>query len=73
MFLAAADHYDSSHQALAVLLGLKGLRVNEACDTNVEDLAVERGHRTLRITGKGSDRRERFNRTQPTRVRPGRG
>jgi integrase/recombinase XerD len=54
MFLAAADHYDSSHQALAVLLGLNGLRVSEACETNVEDLAVERGHRILRITGKGN-------------------
>ena len=54
MFLAAADHYDFAHQALAVLLGLNGLRVSEACETNVEDLAVERGHRTLRITGKGN-------------------
>jgi integrase/recombinase XerD len=54
MFLAAADHYDVAHQALAVLLGLNGLRVSEACETNVEDLAVERGHRILRITGKGN-------------------
>jgi integrase len=37
-----------------VLLGLNGLRVREACETNVEDLAVERGHRILRITGKGN-------------------
>jgi len=43
MFLAAADRYDSAHQALAVLLGLNGLRVSEACETNVEDLALERG------------------------------
>jgi integrase/recombinase XerD len=35
MFLAAADHYNSPHQALAVLLGLNGLRVSEACETNV--------------------------------------
>ena len=54
VFLATADHYDYAHQALAVLLGLNGLRVSEACETNVEDLAVERGHRTLRITGKGN-------------------
>lgn len=53
MFLAAADRYDAAHLALAVLLGLNGLRVSEACETNVEDLAVERGHRILRITGKG--------------------
>ena len=40
--------------ALAVLLGLNGLRVSEACETNVEDLAFERGHRTLKIMGKGN-------------------
>jgi site-specific recombinase XerD len=54
VFLATADRYDHAHQALAVLLGLNGLRVSEACETNVEDLAVERGHRILRITGKGN-------------------
>jgi integrase/recombinase XerD len=54
VFLATADHYDHAHQVLAVLLGLKGLRVSEACKTNVEDLAVERGHRILRIAGKGN-------------------
>ena len=32
---------------------LNGLRVSEACD-NIEDLAVQRGHCTLRILGKGS-------------------
>ncbi|MGF1600308.1 MAG: tyrosine-type recombinase/integrase [Acidimicrobiales bacterium] len=53
VFLATAEHYDHTHQALAVLLGLNGLRVSEACATNVEDLAVERGHRTLRVVGKG--------------------
>jgi len=35
------------------LLGLNGLRVSEACGVNVEDLGFERGHRTLRIAGKG--------------------
>jgi len=39
---------------LAALLGMNGLRAGEACDTNVEDLAVERDHRILRITGKGT-------------------
>ena len=34
--------------------GLNGLRVNEACATNIEDLGFERGHRTLRIVGKGN-------------------
>jgi site-specific recombinase XerD len=37
-----------------VLLGLNGLRVSEACDTNTEDLGMERGHRVLHIPGKGS-------------------
>ena len=45
---------DHAHAALAVLLGLNGLRVSEACDTNIEDLAFERGHRVLRIVGKGN-------------------
>ena len=53
-FLFAAESYDQDHAALAVLLGLNGLRVSEACGTNVEDLGLERGHRTLRIMGKGN-------------------
>jgi integrase/recombinase XerD len=53
-FLFTAERFDKSHAALAVLLGLNGLRVSEACGTNVEDLAFTQGHRTLRIMGKGS-------------------
>jgi site-specific recombinase XerD len=53
-FLFTAERFDRDHAALAVLLGLNGLRVSEACGTNIEDLAVQRGHRTLRIVGKGS-------------------
>jgi integrase len=53
VFLFTADQYDRDHAALAVLLGLNGLRVSEACASNVEDLGLERGHRTLRILGKG--------------------
>lgn len=53
-FLFTAENYDRAHAALAVLLGLNGLRVSEACATNVEDLGFERGHRTLRIVGKGN-------------------
>ena len=53
VFLFTAEQYDRAHAALAVLLGLNGLRVSEACATNVEDLGIERGHRTLRILGKG--------------------
>lgn len=53
-FLFTAERYDHAHTALAMLLGLNGLRVSEACSANVEDLGFERGHRTLRIVGKGN-------------------
>ena len=53
-FRFTAERFDHAHAALAVLLGLNGLRVSEACGTNVEDLGFERGHRTLRIVGKGN-------------------
>ena len=53
-FLFTAEHFDRDHAALAVLLGLNGLRVSEACATDVDDLGFERGHRTLRILGKGN-------------------
>ena len=53
-FLFTAEHYDDAHAALAVLLGLNGLRVSEACASDIEDLAFEHGHRTLRIIGKGN-------------------
>jgi integrase len=54
VFVFTAEQYDRDHAALAVLLGLNGLRVSEACATNIEDLGSERGHRTLRILGKGT-------------------
>lgn len=53
-FLFTAERFDHAHAALAVLLGLNGLRVSEACGTNIEDLGFERGHRTLAIVGKGN-------------------
>ena len=53
-FLFTAEQYDRDHAALAVLLGLNGLRVSEACATNIEDLGLERGHRILGIVGKGN-------------------
>jgi integrase len=56
-FLFTAERYDPTHAALAVLLGLNGLRVSEACGANIEDLAVQRGHRTLAIVGKGQQAR----------------
>jgi integrase/recombinase XerD len=54
VFLFTAEQHDRDHAALAVLLGLNGLRVSEACSTNIEDLGFERGHRTLRFLGKGN-------------------
>ena len=54
VFLFTSERCDREHAALAALLGLNGLRVSEACATNVEDLGLERGHRTLQIMGKGS-------------------
>jgi site-specific recombinase XerC len=44
----------ATNAALAVLLGLNGLRVSEACATSIEDLGFQGGHRSLRIIGKGN-------------------
>lgn len=38
-----------------MLLGLNGLRVSGACETDIGDLGFDRGHRTLRILGKGHE------------------
>lgn len=36
------------------MLGLLGLRVNEACNVRIQDIhGLERGHRTLTLVGKG--------------------
>ncbi len=40
VFLFTAERYDREHAALAVLLGRNGLRVSQACATNVEDLGL---------------------------------
>jgi integrase/recombinase XerD len=53
-FLFTAERFDHAHATLAVLLGLNGLRVSEACATKIEDMVFERGHRVLRIIGKGN-------------------
>ena len=53
-FPYAAERTSPMHAALAVLLGLNGLRVSEACGANVENLGFERGHRILWIVGKGN-------------------
>lgn len=47
---AATDLLD---HAVACLLMLNGLRVSEACGLDVQDLAVDQGHRVLTVRGKG--------------------
>ncbi len=54
-FLFTAERVDRQHAARAVLLGLNGLRVSEACDANIEDIGFDRGHRTLWIVGNGNE------------------
>ncbi|HXX89376.1 MAG TPA: tyrosine-type recombinase/integrase [Acidimicrobiales bacterium] len=53
-FIAQGSAGSPTDHALACLLGLLGLRISEACSLNIEDLAAERGHRTIRFVGKGS-------------------
>ena len=65
-FLFTAERYDHTHAALAVLLGLNGPRVSEACSTDIADLAFEHGHRTRHATPTGTvfgERPLRFNST----------
>lgn len=43
-----------SDGALITLMGMLGLRVSEACNVMIEDYqSIERGHRVLRLVGKG--------------------
>ena len=50
-FFFTSERFDHAHAALAVLLGLNGLRVSEACGANIDDMAFDRRHRVLRIVG----------------------
>jgi integrase/recombinase XerD len=51
--LVAAGLGSPAGHALISLLALNGLRVSEATGADIEHLGLERGHRTLTITGKG--------------------
>jgi site-specific recombinase XerD len=51
--LVATGLGQPAEHALVSLLALNGLRVSEATGANVENLGIERGHRTLVITRKG--------------------
>jgi len=54
--LLAAAASKPRDEALACLLALNGLRVSEALAANVEDIGLERGHRTLALRRKGGKR-----------------
>jgi integrase/recombinase XerD len=51
--LVAAGLANARDHALISLLALNGLRVSEAIGADIEDLGLERGHRTLTILRKG--------------------
>ena len=51
--LVAAGLGQLAEHALISLLALNGLRVSEATGADIEQLGLERGHRTLTITRKG--------------------
>jgi Phage integrase, N-terminal SAM-like domain len=52
--LVAAGLGPPPEHALISLLALNGLRVSEAAGADIEQLGLERGHRTLTITRKGA-------------------
>ena len=52
--IATARASTPSDAALITLMGMLGLRVSEACSVRIENMqGYERGHRTLRLVGKG--------------------
>ncbi|MFC3993879.1 tyrosine-type recombinase/integrase, partial [Actinoplanes siamensis] len=61
--LAAADRQDgpaaARHRAVLTLLADLGLRVGELVSLDLTDIGWERGHRTVRFTGKGGRPRRR--------------
>ena len=52
--LVAAGLGPPCEHALISLLALNGLRVSEATGADIEQLGLERGHRTMTITRKGA-------------------
>ncbi|WP_218026910.1 tyrosine-type recombinase/integrase [Nocardia vaccinii] len=51
---AARDSANPFDFALVVMLGMLGLRIFEACHTDIADIGEEHGHRVLRVVGKGA-------------------
>jgi integrase/recombinase XerD len=54
MLVTAGQSHNPCDLALVAMLGLLGLRVFEACAATISDLGEERGHRVLRVCGKGT-------------------
>jgi site-specific recombinase XerD len=52
--LAAARTSGANDHALVCLLGMLGLRVSEACATDITDLRYEAGYELLHVLGKGA-------------------
>ena len=57
--LVAAGWASAADHALISVLALNGLRVSEAIGSDIEDLGLERDHRTITIVGKGGQVRDR--------------
>ncbi|MEU0886250.1 hypothetical protein ABZ345_47420 [Lentzea sp. NPDC005914] len=53
LLTAARESANRFDFALVAMLGLLGLRVFEACATDISDIGEEHGHRVLRVVGKG--------------------
>jgi site-specific recombinase XerD len=51
---AARESVNRYDFALVAMLGLLGLRIFEACGSDINDVGEEHGHRVLRVIGKGS-------------------
>jgi integrase len=54
LLTAARDSTNVFDFALVAMLGLLGLRIFEACGTDIIDIGEEHGHRVLRVLGKGT-------------------
>jgi integrase/recombinase XerD len=54
LLTAARDSTNVFDFALVAMLGLLGLRIFEACGTDISDIGEEHGHRVLRVLGKGT-------------------
>jgi integrase/recombinase XerD len=54
LLIAARQSSNPCDLALVAMLGLLGLRIFEATGADIADLGEERGHRVLRVCGKGT-------------------